>query len=121
MRHFLTFFLVVAFVGCDRNTSDAPELSGTWAAIAGGDSLLVTVGGTRTQVTGLAEWGMDQYVVDGSHDHPEVSLRMTGPFTATNVVRVRGTFSDSNTIQGTMSAEGLPEQPVTLRRTVVSP
>jgi hypothetical protein len=119
MRSLLTLFVVLAIAtGCDRNAdiADAPRLPGTWAGVVGGDSLVLNLDGSPTSVIGLADWGDDQYTVTGSAEHPEVSLRMTGPFAADRVVTFQGQFRDADTLEGMLGTAGFPDQPVTFQR-----
>lgn len=110
--------VLVALVGCDRagGSEEGAELSGAWEGVAGGEPLQLSVSDADGGVTGIADWGGDQYTVEGTHDHPSVSLALRGPFTQTRVVSLVGTFSDSSTIEGTLGTPGFPDQPVTLRR-----
>ena len=117
MRKLLFLLVSLALVGCDGASSeDAPDMSGSWSAVVGGDSLALTVTEDETRVAGIALWGQDQYTVDGTHTHPEVALSLTGPFTATTVVTLRGTFSDPETIRATLATPGFPDQSATFTR-----
>jgi hypothetical protein len=118
MRNLLTLLVAVAIAGCGPagDTADAPQLPGTWAGVAGGDSLVLNLDGSATSVVGVADWGQDQYSVTGSLEHPEVSLRMTGPFTADRVVTFRGRLRDPNTMEGMLGTAGFVDQPVTFQR-----
>lgn len=112
MRKPLFLLLFLALAGC-ASGEDAPPLSGTWSAVVGGDSLSLTVNEEDERVAGIALWGQDQYTVDGTHTHPEVALSLTGPFTATRVITLRGTFSDEETIWATLSTPGFVDQQAT--------
>lgn len=115
----LTLLLAcLTLLGCDRGSGsgDAPELSGTWESLVGGDSLRLMVNEGDGTVTGVADWGGDQYTIEGTHTHPDVSLALRGPFTQTRVVSVEGSFTDSATVEGTLATSGFPDQAVTFRR-----
>jgi hypothetical protein len=119
MRHLLVVLVGLALSGCDLATggADVPVLSGTWEGVAGGDTLRLYVSEQGTNVTGIADWGGEPYTIEGRHRHPDVQLALTGPFTQTTVVDLKGSLVDSLTIRGTLGTFGLPDQPVTLQRT----
>ena len=115
MRKPLFLIVFLALAAC-ASGEDAPDLTGSWNGSVGGQPLALTLTEDESRLTGIALWGQDQYTVEGTHDHPEVALSLTGPFTATTVVSVNGSLSDAETLEATLSTPGFPDQPTTFRR-----
>lgn len=106
----LSLLILVAFVGCDRNTAPpTPSMTGTWTGnMQNGTSFTMTTTERDEVVTGSGSVRSGAqalaFTVTGTHVHPNVSLtvRITGYQDA----NFTGAFRKEHHVRGTLNGSG---------------
>lgn len=120
MRKSLVLVLSLLAASCGETATEVQvaTMSGRWVGTTAGVTADVTLAETNTQITGSGSLttpiGNVPVTVTGTNNHPNVSLtlrstgRPDGNFT--------GTFTDDNSVTGTITVPGLGSANIVLRR-----
>lgn len=127
MRHvrFLPLLILTLFLtACgdkgptEPKTPPPPSASGAWQGTSGGLVMTLTLSETQQAVSGSGNltFGSNALAVtvQGTHAHPSVGLTLRA--SGYEDINFQGSFTDSNTMSGTLNGSGFSNQSFTLRR-----
>lgn len=122
VRFSLLPLLLILFAACSGDSPSAPatpSINGTWNGTGAGVTvnMVLTSAGTGT-VSGNGTIGAGSssipITITGTHAHPGVAL--TGKATGFQDMIFQGSFTDNNTIMGTLNGSGFSNFALTLKR-----
>ncbi len=120
MRKLMPLFLCLAIAACgDGGTEpEVASMTGRWEGSTFGVSAEATLTETSRSISGSGSittpQGTIPTTVTGSNDYPNVALTIRSPGQPDGTFA--GSFTDPNTVAGTLTIAGFPQVPLTLRR-----